>query len=99
MVQWTGGVLRSNMHRIKHAPGAQQSEDRYSLALLVRPERNASMKNLVGGGEDAENSEDSQLTAWEWEVKKAMALTRGVSVAQSKGGKPLALKGEVPNLV
>ncbi|ROV93813.1 hypothetical protein VMCG_08762 [Cytospora schulzeri] len=89
MVQWTGEVLRSNNHRIKHAPGAQQFEDRYSLALLVRPERNASMRKLVSSADDAE---DSQLTAWEWEVKKSMALMRGKAVAQSKGGKPLALK-------
>lgn len=73
MVQWTGGLLRSNVHRISCAPGPQRSADRYSLALLVRPERDASMKRLVGPGE---GGEDDYLTAWEWEVKKAMALAR-----------------------
>lgn len=85
MVQWTGGLLRSNVHRIKYAPGAQRFHDRLSLALLVRPERNASMKKLVGEGE--EEDEDSRLTAWEWEVKKTMSYTRGDAVMQSKGGK------------
>ncbi|KAF3065379.1 hypothetical protein GL218_02687 [Daldinia childiae] len=71
MVQWTGGLLRSNVHRVRYAPGLQRLVDRYSLAILVRPERNASMRRLVGEGED------SELTAWEWEVKKTMALKRG----------------------
>ncbi|KUI72487.1 hypothetical protein VM1G_07621 [Cytospora mali] len=89
MVQWTGGLLRSNVHRIKHAPGVQRFEDRYSLALLVRPHRNASMRKLVGDGEDAG---DSTLTAWEWEVKKSTALMRGDTVTQSKGGKQLVVE-------
>ncbi|KAI3390882.1 hypothetical protein diail_8443 [Diaporthe ilicicola] len=88
MVQWTGGLLRSNLHRIRYAPGAQSSKDRLSLALLVRPERNASMRRLISGndGDDKEQEEDSQLTAWEWEVKKTMALKRGDACAESKGG-------------
>ncbi|GAW14004.1 hypothetical protein ANO14919_033960 [Xylariales sp. No.14919] len=81
MVQWAGGLLRSNMHRISYAPGQQRFVDRYSLAMLVRPERNASMKRLVGEGAD------SDLTAWEWEVKKMMALRHGGAVVESKGGK------------
>lgn len=89
MVQWTGGVLRSNVHRIRYAPGAQRFHDRYSLALLVRPERVASMKRLIGGeGED----EGSKYTAWEWEVKKTMSYVRGDAVMQSKGGKRLVME-------
>lgn len=86
MVQWSGGLLRSNCHRIKFAPGEQRFVDRYSLAILVRPERDTSMRRLLGEGEDNENGD---LTAWEWEVKKAMALKRGDAVMESKGGKPL----------
>jgi isopenicillin N synthase-like dioxygenase len=75
MVQWTGGLLRSNVHRINHSPGQQRLVDRYSLALLIRPERDASMRRLVGEGDEGE---DDNLTAWEWEVKKAMSLKRAV---------------------
>ncbi|KAI1074299.1 Clavaminate synthase-like protein [Whalleya microplaca] len=89
MVQWTSGILRSNVHRIRYAPGQQRYVNRYSLALLVRPERNASMRSMVGG--EAEDTEDSNLTAWEWEVKKLMALSREGPAAQSKGGKALAV--------
>ncbi|OTA88157.1 hypothetical protein M434DRAFT_399121 [Hypoxylon sp. CO27-5] len=88
MVQWTSGILRSNVHRIRYAPGQQRFVDRYSLALLVRPEHNANMKSKVGGA--ADESEDNNLTAWEWEVKKAMSLTREGTVVKSKGGKPFA---------
>ncbi|RYP08958.1 hypothetical protein DL764_001569 [Monosporascus ibericus] len=90
MVQWTGGILRSNVHRINYAPGQQRYVDRYSLAILVRPERNASMMKRTGG--EIGDMEDNGLTAWEWEVKKAMSLARGAAVAQSKGGKPLAVE-------
>ncbi|RYP59081.1 hypothetical protein DL771_011003 [Monosporascus sp. 5C6A] len=90
MVQWTGGILRSNVHRINYAPGQQRYVDRYSLAILVRPERYASMKKKVGG--EVEGMEDNNLTAWEWEVKKAMSLARGEAVTQSKGGKPIVVQ-------
>ncbi|KAI0199280.1 oxidoreductase [Astrocystis sublimbata] len=82
MVQWTGGVLRSNVHRINHAPGQQRFVDRYSLAILVRPERNASMKRLTGEGAD------SDLTAWEWEVKQMMALRHEENTVNSSSGTP-----------
>ena len=82
MVQWTGGLLRSNVHRINYAPGEQRSVDRYSIALLVRPERDASMRRLVGEVE----GEDEYITAWEWEIRKTMALKRGDTVATSMGG-------------
>ncbi|KHO01976.1 oxidoreductase [Metarhizium album ARSEF 1941] len=92
MVQWTGGILRSNVHRIRYPPGQQRRVDRYSLAILFRPEREASMKNKTGEGEGGDTgnvADDGNLTAWEWEVKKAMALSRGDAVVQSKGGKLL----------
>jgi isopenicillin N synthase-like dioxygenase len=72
MVQWTGGVLRSNVHRVNSAPGQQRFVERYSLGIFIRPERNVSMKRLIGEGEEGD---DGELTAWEWEVKKQMALT------------------------
>lgn len=91
MVQWTGGLLRSNVHRINYAPGEQRFRERYSLALLVRPEKDASMRRLtgLGGGMDTNEEEGEDLKAWEWEVKKAMALKRENAVVQSSGGKQL----------
>lgn len=75
MVQWTGGLLRSNTHRVSYAPGQQRFVDRYSMALLMRPERDAPMKRLIGEGGD--DGKDSNLTAWEWEMEKAAAVKSG----------------------
>jgi isopenicillin N synthase-like dioxygenase len=83
MVQWTEGLLRSNVHRISFAPELQRFADRYSLAILIRPEREASMRGLTGSsGDDKERG----LTAWEWEVERMMALRRGDVQMESKGG-------------
>jgi isopenicillin N synthase-like dioxygenase len=88
MVQWSGGLLRSNCHRINFAPGDQRFVDRYSLGILVRPQREAKMRHLMG---QASGPEDRDLTAWEWEVEKAMALKRGDAVMESKGGKEMTV--------
>ena len=89
MVTWTGEILRSNMHRVTFAPGKQGKCPRYSVAYLIRPERNVPMKRLVGGyipsaAEDGE--EESALSANEWEIRKATALTNGSDCAKSRGG-------------
>ena len=72
------------MHRIKYTPGLQRSVNRYNLAILFRPERNASIRSKVGD----DDAEEGDLTAWEWEVKKAMSLARDGASVQSQGGKP-----------
>ncbi|EEA22349.1 hypothetical protein PMAA_061270 [Talaromyces marneffei ATCC 18224] len=91
-VEWTGGVLRSNMHRINYAPGDQRYTDRYSVAMAVRPFMEASMGRLQGGRiptaeddrcEGIEIAIDNantigSLTAQEWELKKAMSLRDGL---------------------
>jgi isopenicillin N synthase-like dioxygenase len=73
MAKWTGGLFKSCVHRIRYAPGEQRYVERMSLGVLFRPERNASMKKLMGEGID---DEDDDLTAWEWEHKKTMAALR-----------------------
>jgi len=49
MVEWTAGILHSNLHRITYPPGEQSSCIRYSLAYLIRPGANVSMKRLASG--------------------------------------------------
>lgn len=87
MVQWTGGILRSNIHRVNFAPGRQRTVDRYSLAILARAQHDASMRNRMS--EEGSRTEDD-MSAWEWEVKKAMSLKRGDAVMESKGGKTMS---------
>ncbi|KAF2656597.1 oxidoreductase [Lophiostoma macrostomum CBS 122681] len=94
MVQWTAGVLRSNMHRVTFPPGPQAPYDRYSVAFLVRATADADMRSLKGGiipdaaGGDFDN-EDDNITASEWEKKKNMALIQGKDCVRSTGGVPL----------
>ncbi|KAL2822226.1 hypothetical protein BDW59DRAFT_163819 [Aspergillus cavernicola] len=100
MVEWTAGVLRSNMHRVVCAPGEQAGLRRVSFAMLVRPFKEARMERLVGGSipsveRDREEGMEKigvgidGMTAWEWELKKAMALKEGRDCARSHGGREL----------
>ncbi|KAJ8129509.1 hypothetical protein O1611_g4121 [Lasiodiplodia mahajangana] len=87
MSQWTGGILRSGVHRVRHAPGHQRFVDKYSVVYLARPERNASMKRLLKTDEAGGDEENDDLTAWEWEVKKALSMARVGYVPRDKGVK------------
>ena len=44
------------------------------------------MRIKVGG--EVDDDDGSDLTAWEWEVKKALSFTWKEATVQSKGGKP-----------
>ncbi|CZR59440.1 related to gibberellin 20-oxidase [Phialocephala subalpina] len=97
MVEWSGGILRSNMHRVTFAPGEQGKVPRYSLAYLVRPFGDASMKRLAGGGSlipEAEEGEDNEMNARDWEVYKAIGVRSGRVNASSRGGLPFKSEGE-----
>ncbi|KAI0159975.1 putative oxidoreductase [Hypoxylon sp. FL1284] len=98
MVEWSAGVLRSNMHRVTFAPGAAGQVPRYSHAYLVRPEAEAPMKRLAGGDslipELAQGEEDNMMNAKEWEAHKAVAIRQGKDNARSRGGREIKLKGE-----
>ncbi|KAF2235274.1 oxidoreductase [Viridothelium virens] len=101
MPEWTGGVLRSNMHRVSYAPGRQAEVPRYSVVVLVRPGRTVKMGRRVGGriptleDDQREGSvregeiEMAGLTADEWERKKSVNLIRGVVLPHSSGGREL----------
>ncbi|KAI1452443.1 putative oxidoreductase [Annulohypoxylon moriforme] len=98
MVEWSAGVLRSNMHRVTFAPGAQGQIPRYSHAYLVRPQAEAPMKRLAGGDslipELEQGEEDNKMNAKEWEAHKAVAIRQGRDNARSRGGREIKLKGE-----
>ncbi|KAI1078496.1 putative oxidoreductase [Whalleya microplaca] len=98
MVEWSAGVLRSNMHRVTFSPGAQGQTPRYSHAYLVRPQAEAPMRRLAGGDslipELGEDEEDNTMNAKEWEALKAVAIRQGKDNARSRGGRDIKLKGE-----
>jgi isopenicillin N synthase-like dioxygenase len=95
MVEWTAGILRSNMHRVTYAPGEQGKVTRYSLAYLARPHNDASMRRLVGGNSVVprlkEGEEDNLLTVKEWEVQKTIAIQLGKGIKSSRGGREIDL--------
>lgn len=98
MVEWTAGILRSNMHRVTFAPGKQSKKTRYSLAYLIRPFGEAPMSRLAGGESlippIEEGEEDNKMNASEWESHKAVAIRAGKDNARSRGGREIKLDGK-----
>lgn len=93
MVEWTGGVLRSNLHRVYFAPGAQAEYERYSLAYAIRPEGALSMRRLNVPGSLIqpleEGEQDLDCDANEWGTIKAIGLMSGKDTARSRGGRAI----------
>jgi isopenicillin N synthase-like dioxygenase len=106
MVEWSAGILRSNMHRVTYAPGEQGKSTRYSIAYLVRPDGDAPMKRLSGGGSLIpaleEGEVDNTMNAREWESHKAVAIRQGRDNARSRGGREILSDGKknvVPKVI
>lgn len=68
MVKLTGGLLKSNVHRVVTAPGLNQVRDRYSVVYFSRPENNVHMKSLLNNVKDGDVNH--VLTAKEWGEKR-----------------------------
>lgn len=86
MVEWSGGLLRSNLHRIVTPPGRQWSSDRYSIAYQVRAASTASMQPLKSSVIPTKGSTATALTATERETVRAMAIKAGRGLPESRGG-------------
>ncbi|KAB8209323.1 oxidoreductase [Aspergillus parasiticus] len=75
--QWTGGLLRSSLHRVVTAPGAQAMVPRRSVAYLLRPRHDASLARFVGGIvpslKPGEENETRSVDEWnEWRSRQIM---------------------------
>ena len=70
--------------------GKQAESTRYSLAYLVRPQRDIPMQPLRSDDvipvEEEGRPPKEPLTALEWERKQPEAIISGRDVARSKGG-------------
>ena len=81
MVKFTRGLLRSNVHRVTYAPGAQAEHPRFSLVYLARPEDKTVMRGLDKGsviprsaeGLSEPESEES-VTVKEWVLRRNEAV-------------------------
>jgi isopenicillin N synthase-like dioxygenase len=90
LTEWTGGLLRSSIHRVVSPPGTQAQLPRQSLAYLVRAEKGATVQRLKGGSvipplEDGE--EDDTRNVDSWAAWRAQQIMNGVLKAESRGGK------------
>jgi isopenicillin N synthase-like dioxygenase len=103
LVAWTGGIVRSNLHRVTFGPGAQANCTRYSIKHLIRPEQNASMKRLLSRSiptAEEDGEEEIDLTASEWEKKMFLVMMNSSEAIESKGGKDLKeFPAEAPTIV
>ncbi|THV44304.1 hypothetical protein BGAL_0676g00010 [Botrytis galanthina] len=73
LVEWTGGLLRSNLHRVVTPPGKQATCTRRNLAYLIRPDHNGSMRRLQINGisQLAEDEEVETCSVDEWAAWRA----------------------------
>lgn len=93
LVEWTGGLLRSNLHRVVTPPGKQADCIRRSLAYLIRPDHNGSMRRLqsnvipqLSEGEVVETRSVDEWAAW-----RAQQVIEGKVRPQTRGGRPIGI--------
>jgi isopenicillin N synthase-like dioxygenase len=75
LVKFSGGVLRSNIHRVVAPPGAQAKATRESLVYFMRPGNEILLVRLPGGilPELKEGETEERVSSWEWIRDKAMS--------------------------
>lgn len=95
IVEWTGGVLRSSLHRVVNPPGQQAAVTRQSLAYLVRPAREMTMRRLrsVEIPPVAEGEQDNTTPVTEWAMARAGQIIRGELRPRTTGGNPVDVSG------
>lgn len=77
--QWTGGLLRSSLHRVLTAPGEQAKVGRRSVAYLMRPRQDASLRRFVGGIVPplGPEEEDETRSVEEWNEWRSRQIVKG----------------------
>lgn len=82
LVKLTAGVLKSNIHRVAPAPGAQAGLPRYSLVYFAHPNDDCELKPVKGGVVDAAirgpEAGDIPITAADWTTRRSLGDLRGV---------------------
>ncbi|TGO46467.1 hypothetical protein BCON_0323g00130 [Botryotinia convoluta] len=93
LVEWTGGLLRSNLHRVVTPPGKQANCIRRSLAYLIRPNHNGSMRRLQSNviRPLAKNEEIETRSVDEWAAWRAQQVIEGKMRPQTRGGRPFSM--------
>ncbi|KAL4881116.1 oxidoreductase [Aspergillus karnatakaensis] len=89
MVEWTGGLLRSSLHRVVTPPGEQAGVARRSVAYLVRAKQDASLRRVKGGiiPELEPGEEEETRSASEWYAWRSQNIVLGQLKPQTRGGR------------
>ncbi|KAF2854008.1 Clavaminate synthase-like protein [Plenodomus tracheiphilus IPT5] len=82
MVKFSGGKVRSNIHRVVGAPGAQGAVERYSVVYFCRPGDGVVLRGLVEGEGEGEGEE---VTAKEWILRKVGGMRVGGFDGKGRG--------------
>ncbi len=87
LCQWSGGLLRSGMHRVVSPPGDQALLRRLSFVYVLKPGNKASMRRLMGAEEEGGGmrGKDGQCSYEEWLLVKSRATAEGKSVVRIGG--------------
>ncbi|SMQ48830.1 unnamed protein product [Zymoseptoria tritici ST99CH_3D7] len=92
MVKFSGGVLRSNIHRVVNPPGEQARSTRYSLVYFSRPEDDVLLQVLDGSKmidekrrTEGSGKEEEVITAKEWILRRALGRRAGGDWNKSGG--------------
>lgn len=72
LVQWSGGVLHSNLHRV-----VSVNRERYSFAYVLKPNNEAPMRRLVGIDVEPWEDQDAGYTYANWHKIKEAASRKG----------------------
>lgn len=88
LVEWTGGVLRSGLHRVVAPPGEQQWVVRYSLAYQVKAEDGATMRRLNARRipELGEGEKNNDMKVNEWAAERVAQIFKGELRPETRGG-------------
>lgn len=82
LVKLTAGLLKSNIHRVAPAPGAQAGLPRYSLVYFAHPNDDCELTPVQGGLVDTAvrgPAEQGQpITAADWTTRRSLGDLRGV---------------------
>ena len=101
LTKFSGGILRSNIHRVVAAPGLQATHTKFSVVYFARPEDDVVLKRLVqkkaekiggeGRGEDVwkVNNDEEEMTSKEWILKRSLGRRVGL-VEVGKGERDAA---------
>jgi isopenicillin N synthase-like dioxygenase len=93
LVKFSGGRLRSNVHRVVPPPGEQGKSDRYSLVYFCRPGDDVLLRTLVEG--EGQSEEEEEVSAKEWILRRALGRRRADGWKESGGTEGVSMRGGV----